>query len=165
MKLTRAAVVAVACVLLAATGLIAQEAKWFDMQNCEFCKLMTAKPALTQSTKWETVKLSNGIATVETVPPQSMADYHVVCDSALALGKKLEKGEKLQLCGFCSTLGDLMKRGIHHEFVYTSTGGITFLTSDKPELQKEILAYNDKAQEMMKQIMPPPADTSGQKTK
>jgi hypothetical protein len=164
MKIGKAAVAAIGCLLLAAFAVHAEDAKWFDMENCAFCKLMTAKPGLMESINWETVKLSNGIATVETVKPEQLANYRAVTDGWEKLHKRFEKGEKMQICGFCAAMGDLTKKGVHQEYVPMSTGGITFMTSADTTLQKDIWAFHQKSEEMMKQMMPAPSDKPAEKT-
>ena len=143
---------AIAFTLFAAIGLQAADVKWFDMENCSFCKPMMAKPGLIENIKWETVKLCNGIATLETVAAEKLADYRVVVKEIDEMTKRLQKGEKMELCGFCLAMGALIEKGVHYEYVPTSSGGLTLLTSSDSTMQKEISAFHEKTEEMMKKM-------------
>jgi|GEM_PF-391437 len=142
----------IAFTLFVAIGLQATDVKWFDMENCAFCKILGSKAGLVESTKWETVKLSNGILTLETVAAEKLADYRAAVKEIDEVAKRLEKGEEMSLCGFCLAMGALVEKGVHYEYVPTSSGGLTLLTSSDSTMQKEISAFHEKTEEMMKKM-------------
>ena len=62
----------------------------------------------------------------------------------------------MKLCGFCVEMGALIQQGVHYEVVPTANGALSLITSDDAEVQKKIWAFQDKTDEMMKKMAPPP---------
>lgn len=138
---------------LLVAGAQAEEPKWFDMEKCAFCKNIAQKPEVMENLEWETVKTSTGIAAIETVPPEHVTAYRLVNKAMQNTGKRFLNGEKLYLCGFCLTMGSLIREGVHHEWVPISDGSLSLLSSDDPELQKRIWAFHEKAEVKKKELM------------
>jgi len=149
-KMIRTSIVVLAISLLPATALIAQErtiptgAKketaiaWFDMENCPICKCMAAEKGLMESIKWETHLIDNGMISITTVPSdkkEAMAKCEKEMKAAI---DKVKAGEKMPLCGFCTSYAALIEAGAKEQEIKTETGTVSLMTSDKPEVVKKI---------------------------
>jgi len=143
-----------AITLFIGSGMVqADEAKWFDMENCAMCSGMMAEKGLMEHMNWEQHNISNGVISVATVTPEFMEAFGRSCAARDAQGAKLMAGEKMDLCGSCSSLASLFPKGLQHEKVDTKDGNITLFTSDNPEIVKELHAWADKNAEEMKKMM------------
>ena len=67
--------------------------------------------------------------------------------------EKLEGGEAMDLCGFCTSYGMLMAEGAESTELKTVGGDISLLTSDDPEVVKKIHAHAEKTIEEFKKMM------------
>ena len=56
----------------------------------------------------------------------------------------LENGKQMPLCGFCTSYGKLKMAGAKDEQVETDFGMIGLLTSDDPDIVKQIHAHADR---------------------
>lgn len=132
MKVKSWAAVAAALVLCAfvAIGVAGDEKPWFDMKNCSMCK--DVNPALMQHMAWDHYDMSNGVISITTVEPASMADYKTMCTSMEATSKRLAAGEKLPLCGMCTEYMSLMAKGAKTEMVWTKDGSVRMVTATDP---------------------------------
>lgn len=140
--------------------LSAQDEKpWFDLQNCEFCKNLMTDPQLLNNTDWEHHKIDNGLVTVTTVKDEYMPSYLEAIAHMNEVGERLMKGEKVYMCGMCEAMGALMQKGIKWETIMTNHGAVEIMTSDDPELVKEIHAFADKTDAEMAKMMQAPQDT------
>jgi hypothetical protein len=134
-----------AVVLFAASTLtIAGEGSWFDMENCAFCKNLMEPPDMLQHANWEHHNISNGIVSVVTVDKKYIKDWRAAEAKMEEMGKKMEKGEQVKMCNACMAMGKLMMMGAKWENVNTTHGGVSLMTSDKPETVKEIQAWGKK---------------------
>ena len=131
----------------------AKEAGWFDMDNCEICAAMADHKADMMRVKWETHKLENGLLSISVVPEDlkpAMDKAHKQMEKTI---KRVEAGEEMHLCGYCQSLGHLMGHGAKKEELDTVGGHIFMLTSDKPEVVKEIHQHVDKSLAEFKKMM------------
>lgn len=141
--------VVIVAVLVVAGAAIAGE--WFDMENCSMCKNMS--PELMKSMSWEQTDISNGIVCITTVNKGLIDEYRKAHEHMLATSKRLQAGEQLPLCGSCTALGMCLMKGPHQEYAETSTGDVWILTSDKPEVAKELQAWAKRNREEMAMMM------------
>ncbi len=126
---------------------------WLDMQNCALCQPMAQNMDMMAHVTWENHKISNGSLSASVVPKeyaQRMDDLH---EEMVAMGKRLEQGEAMKLCGFCDSHCELKEAGAKEELVKTDFGMIALLTSDDPELVKKIHAHSDKTNEEFKKFL------------
>ena len=144
--------VAVTAILFAAVALLygvgnagPGESAWFDMQGCAFCKNLTKDPALMKNMTWEHYDISNGVCTITTVKPEYKKSYVEARTAMMDIGKKLESGQitidKVPMCGHCQAYGKIQMMGAKMEWVEGSEADVTIMTSDKPEVVKEIKAF------------------------
>jgi hypothetical protein len=137
--------------LLVAGASTAGETPWFDMANCGFCKSLTKHEGLIEHITWEQHPISKGIVSVTTVDPKYLDQYRVAHAEMTELGKKMEKGEMVPMCGSCTALGMCMMKNPSMDYVETSTGDVWVMTSENAELIKELQAWAKKnAEEMAK---------------
>ena len=139
--------------LFVALSLNAGEKPWFDMENCAMCKNLYAQKGLVDHIMWEQHAISNGVVSVTTVEPAYLAKYRTAHIDMMAAGKKMQDGEMLPMCGSCTALGACMMKGLNMEYVETSAGDVMIMTSDNPELVKEVQAWGTRNTEEMKKMM------------
>jgi hypothetical protein len=121
-----------------------KETPWLDLQNCEICKCMGEDMEMMQHVTWETHKIDNGMLSASVIPEQYQAKMDELHKQMHAQGEKLQSGEKMALCGFCESWGELMKAGAKEQQIKTDFGMIGMLTSDDPQLVKKIHAHADR---------------------
>lgn len=111
---------------------------WFDLKNCAMCKCM-AEEGLMESIKCETHVISNGMLMVSVIPSDKREAFAKCEKEMQATAEKLTSGEKMPLCGFCQSYGELMQAGAKEQEI-KSEGGVSIhlLTSDNPETVKKI---------------------------
>jgi len=132
-------------ILFAASTLtVAGEDKWFDLENCGFCQSLLEPPDMLQHATWEHHNISNGIVSVSTVEKEYMDQWRVAEVKMEELGKKMQAGEQVKMCNSCMAMGKLMAMGAKWESVHTTHGGVSLMTSDDPEVVKEIHAWGKK---------------------
>lgn len=73
-----------------------------------------------------------------------------------AAGEELAAGKSMDLCGFCSSYDKLKKAGAKEQQIKTEFGMIGMVTSDDPDVVKQIHSHADrtiKEFEAMKKLM------------
>lgn len=127
--------------LVVAGFAVAGDAPWFDMEKCAFCKNMFKSPNLMANMTWEQYPISNGIVSIATVNEKYLDAYRTAHAEMMKVAAKLEKGEKLDMCGSCNAFGAFMAQGAKQDYVQTSTGDVWIVTSAKPELVTQIQGW------------------------
>lgn len=131
----------------------AHETPWFDMPNCDFCKHLTTDPHLLENMTWEHHNISNGALSITAVKPEFRDSYMKAETAMMELGEKMEKGEvqmsDVKMCGSCMAYGALMAAGAKFEYVPGDAAIVVLMTSDNPEVVKQIQAYAAKNREEM----------------
>lgn len=144
------AIAMLAVALLAAPSLCEDAATkeadkpWLDLENCSMCKSMGEHMDMMAECTWENHKIENGCMSASVVPEKHQAKMAEVHEKMMAVGKRLEQGEKMPLCGYCVGYGELKMAGARIEEVKTDFGMVALVTSDDPELVKKIHAHTDK---------------------
>jgi hypothetical protein len=138
--------------LLVASPAYAGGENWFDMHNCDMCKPIMEEPDLYDHITWEQHDISNGVVAVTTVDKEFLAAYRKAHGKMEGVIGRMQKGEKVALCGSCTYIGGLMMKGIKHEAVDTAFGDVMILTSDNPEVVSEIQKWAAKNKEEMKKM-------------
>lgn len=150
-SLRKAAIVLSVIVLVVAGVTIGGDKPWFDMANCDLCKPFMAEPKLMESMEGEHYDISNGVVMISTVEESLLPAYRTAHGKMMTEIDRLEKGDSLYLCGYCTTYGGLLAAGAKLEYVETKTGDLSIMTGDKPELIADIKAMAAKShEEMMK---------------
>ena len=126
-------------IVFAVSALVqAEETAWFDMENCEFCKHLATAPDLKENMSWEHHNISNGLISVTTVREGHLKTLRAAQAKMDEAGKKMQMGEKVEMCNMCSTMGELMMMGAKFEMIQTGHGDVWLVTSADPEVVKEI---------------------------
>ena len=124
------------------------ETAWFDMENCAFCKSITAEKGLMENMKFKNYDITNGVMTVTTVNPEYKDAYMRANKKMEELGTKMMSGEvnptTVKMCGHCSAYGGFMMKGVVVDYVQAEVGDIVVMTSATPEMVTEIQAFAKK---------------------
>jgi hypothetical protein len=139
--------------LMIAGATTAGELGWFDMANCAMCKNISSHEGLMENITWEQHPISNGVVSVTTVDAKYIESYRSCHADMVETSMKMQQGTPMEMCGSCTELGNCMKKGIGMEYVKTSTGDVWIMTSDKPELVKEIQAWAARNKEEKAKMM------------
>lgn len=113
-----------------------------------------SKPGLWENMKVETVRLSDGIAMIYTVAPDKLDDYRAAHKEMRSAMEQVLAGKETTLCGYCQALVKLINGGATREYVETSTGGLCMITARDEKMQQEIWSFQEKNDEMIKQMNP-----------
>src|SRR5919107_528865 len=86
-----------------------------EMKKCAVCKHLADNPELMKSMVWETHKIDNGMLSLTTVPKKMKKDLDEVSEKMHQAIEQVKadskEGKEVQLCSFCSSMGELMKLG------------------------------------------------------
>lgn len=124
--------------LFVAGAAVAGDMAWFDMDNCAMCKGISSHPEMMESITWEQHNISNGVVAVTTVEMKYMDEYRKAHAMMGETVKRLQEGEKMELCGSCTALGACMAKGVNQEYVETTHGDVWIVTSEKAEVVAEL---------------------------
>lgn len=111
---------------------------WFDMENCEICKCLSAHKGLMESVKWETHLLDNGSISIAVVPDDMKPTYVKAMKDMDKEIARVDAGENVKCCGYCMGMGELISAGAHEQKVSTAGGELVILTSSDPDLVAKI---------------------------
>ena len=111
---------------------------WFDLENCSFCKTMTADPELLPHCRWETLPTADGMVNVIAVDPAYAASLTKACSDMDQLATRLQRGdvraEDLHLCGYCKAYMELMSAGARPEPIKGMATEVTLVHATDPAL-------------------------------
>ena len=147
MKLTRLSLIGLGLVLTVALATADEGQTWFDLTNCAMCKNMAAEEGMIEAIDWESHKISNGMLTVMVVPEKWQAAYERSHKNMMAVVEKLEAGEQMHLCGFCTSYGKLMMSGANSEHFQGDHAIVALVTSNDPEVVEMIHVHADRTVE------------------
>ncbi len=125
---------------------VAEEPPWFDMENCVFCKHITAEKGLMEHMNSTYYKHSKGVLSVTTVDKDYREALNRASKAMSAQGEKMMasmgKGEPPPyMCGHCTAYGGFIMAGVMPEIYNTDQGEITLWMSDKPELVEKLHTF------------------------
>lgn len=122
----------------------AEDAPWFDLENCSMCKYMTSEKGLMEHMEWENLLTKDGMMSVTVVDPEYDEAFQRSMKNMEAAGMKLMSGEQMYLCGFCQSYGTLYMAGVNFENFETDAGYIGLATSHDPAVVKKIHEHAQK---------------------
>ena len=136
---------------------MATKSGWFDLQNCEFCKNLTADPDLLPHLTWETIKTENGFAQISTCAPEFKDSYNK-CNQAIAkLGNDMMTGKvnpmQVKMCGSCAGFGQFMMAGVKTENIHGEAADVMLVSSDDPAIVQKLHDYADRNNQEMAEMM------------
>lgn len=126
------------------TAFAAQGEMWFDLENCSMCQSMTQEKGLMENMEWENHLTADGMMTVTVVKKGYEEAFERSMKNMEATGAKLMAGEKLYLCGFCTSYGSLHMAGASFENFQTAGGHINLVTSRDPALVDKIHTHGQR---------------------
>ncbi len=143
----------VVIIALFAIAVAGEGDKWFDMENCAFCKHLTTDPNFLPNSSWNHYMISNGFVNITTYKPEVKTAWDEVNKNMEETGKKMMAGEKLQMCGMCTDMGMLMQAGANFEIIEIENGSFMMVTSDDPAMVAKLQAHAQKNIDEMKKMM------------
>ncbi len=112
---------------------------WFDLESCGMCSNLSAQDGLLEHVTWEQHNLANGIVSVTTVADGYLEKYRAANKKMEQVGMKMMQGEKIDLCGMCTSLSGIMMGGkVMPDYVMTQHGSVMILTSQDAETVKSL---------------------------
>ncbi len=127
-----------------------------EMKNCAVCCAMAEHPELLGQMTRETHKIDNGMICVSSVPKEQVKDFMSMHEKMMKNVEKvkaeIQRGDKVKLCSYCESMGDLHKAGATQQSINTTNGVISLFTSSDPEVVKKIHSQADKAIALQKQL-------------
>lgn len=145
------------CLAVGSFATAQEESPFFDLENCGICKTMSNVDGLFEKVKCETEIIDNGMITVSVVPDDmkdAVAAAHKDMEAAI---EKLMAGEKMELCGFCKSMGKLHQAGAQIQKYNTDSAEVMLITSDDAavvdiihEHAKKAIAAKEEMMEKMK---------------
>lgn len=137
-----------------------KDESWIDFEKCAVCKHVGQHKELLTKVKCETHIIDNGMLTVVTIPDEYKDEMKTVHNKMNEAIEKVKSGEKAELCGFCQSYAKLLKAGAKCQEIETSSGAVSLLTSDQPEVVAQIKEHAQKAiKEHEKHTAQRPSDT------
>ena len=133
MKRTLFFVAAIAMVVAMVAVAVAQEKPWYDMKNCDFCKVWST-PEMMKNMSYEQHNISNGVLIANFFPETFRESYKKASAQMDVVSKKAAAGEKVQMCGSCEKMGSFFMRGMKMEEVYLKNGVTMLMTSNDSTL-------------------------------
>jgi hypothetical protein len=128
---------------------VAEETPWCDMVNCDMCKCISSKPGLMNAMSTEVHDISDGMMMTCVVAPGQLEAYRLAMGEMDAMGKRLQAGEQIHLCGMCQGMGMLMAAGAKFEPVPTGFGSVEMMRGSTPETVVQIHAWAEKTRTEM----------------
>ena len=119
-------------------------APWFDLDNCEMCKNMTAEKGLMENMEWENHLTADGLISVTVVAAGYEEAFGRSMKNMTATADKMMAGEEMYLCGFCQSYGSLHMTGANFEQIPTKAGMIELVTSHDPAVVASIQKHGQK---------------------
>jgi hypothetical protein len=147
----RIALITTVVVVLASVA-FAGETAWFNPSKCDMCRALVQIPGLQESTHTEDVSISNGIVCLTTVDDQHLTAYRDPHMKQQEVFARLQQGEPVQLCGSCAALSQILVKGVKQDYADRKHGNVWVLTSDKPEVAKELQAWATRNGEEMAKL-------------
>jgi hypothetical protein len=139
---------ALACLTLAALAFGPSAADEAEFLNCGLCKPMMAEAGLMEHLHWESHAIATGMISVTRVDPSHEQAYQRAHVKVMDAVKRLQAGEKMELCPFCQSMNALAQAGAHIENLDAGGAHIMVITSDQPAVVEKIRAHMRWAQEV-----------------
>ena len=110
---------------------------WVDMINCPICNNVTAEEGLAENMTWEHQLTATGMVSSFTVNPEYQDHFERAKAGMKEKIGQIMSGEKLDICGYCTSVTDLLKAGVVADNVVTKGSDVTVLSAtDKTLIEK-----------------------------
>jgi len=130
----------------------AEEKPWLDWRNCDACAPFAAETGLMDHTRMEFFPIATGLLEVAEVPAEYQAAYARASEKCNAVMGRWQKGEKVNLCGYCTSFGALSKAGARIEDIETDGGRVLVATSTDPALIGRLHTHVEKTNAEMRKM-------------
>ena len=142
-------------ILVLAIGSIAMadDAPWFDPENCQMCKPIMEIEGLLENMTRESYQIANGMIKVINVTEGYEDKFHRSYEEMMASWQKMISGEEMQLCGQCQAFVDAWDETVRMETIKTKTGEISLITSTNPETVAKLHEIVKRSAEEMAALM------------
>jgi hypothetical protein len=141
-----------ACLALIATAAIGEDAPWIDIQNCDFCKVITAEKGLMEHMMNEYHNVATGVVVVTHVDKEYQEAFGRAMAGCKKLAEAMQKGEKHNVCQYCSTLGGFLQAGAKQDEFMSHGMAMTVYSSTDAAMVAKMHAWASKTNEVMKQM-------------
>ena len=145
-------VVLAALVICASVGLT-EDKPWFDLKTCAFCKSfdMGDGEYLVDHMKAVYHIMPDGFLSIMTIEDDYKDEFEAASMEMQKVGEEMEKtGTMPQMCGHCTKYGELLARGAKSQEFNSDVAWAYMMTSDDPDLVKELHAFAEKNNAEMK---------------
>jgi hypothetical protein len=132
------------CILVAAVvwaGDPSSEQSWLDLENCSMCKNMAAEEGLMEHMQWDTHMVATGYMSITTVDPEYEEAYQRSHAAMMKVWERMEGGEQLPLCGYCTSMGKLHAAGAEFDEIDSRGQHIMLVSATDPETVEMIQAH------------------------
>ena len=136
-------------VLLATVAFAGDQAPWVDFQGCPICSNVTHEEGLMENMAWEHHLTASGVMTVSTVKPEFQPQFDRAKAKMKAVLGKVLAGEKIEVCGYCTSLTSLLKDGAKAENIITSASDIMMFSSTDEAMILKIHKHAQKTNDFL----------------
>jgi hypothetical protein len=126
---------------------------WFDMKTCAFCAPMMSEKGLMEHMTWDVHPIATGMVGVCTVDPAFEEAYQRAHASMMGLVGKAMAGEKMNMCGHCSSMMAMGAAGAKMENVDSKNVHLMMVTSTDPKIIEMAHAHAARDTEEMAKMM------------
>jgi hypothetical protein len=130
--------------IIAAAAVAGVQIPWVDMTGCPICVNVSNEEGLTENMIWEHHLTASGAMTVFTVKPDYQEKFERAKGRMKEILGKVVEGEEIEVCGYCTSLATLLKRGAKAENIVTSASDVTLLSATDQTVIKEIREHGQK---------------------
>ena len=131
-------------ILIASVVNAGDNAPWVDMVNCPICKNVSAEEGLAENMKWEHHLTSTGMMSVFTISPEFQPKFDRAKAGMMEKIGEVLNGEKLDICGYCTSVTSLLKEGVKTDNIITHSGDVTLISSTDEAMIAKIQTHGQK---------------------
>jgi hypothetical protein len=131
-------------ILIAAVAFAGDNAPWVDMKSCPICMNVSSEEGLMEGMTWEHHLTATGVIIVSTIKPEFQHKFDRAKSAMKELLGKVVSGEKIQVCGYCSSLSSLLKEGAKAENIITKSSDIMLISSTDEKMIARIHTHTQK---------------------
>lgn len=153
-----------ALMVIAITALTTAEEKkmaekpWYDMQNCVFCKELTAQTGLMEHMKHDYHNVSTGTISVLQVDASHMDAFKKAMAGMQAVAGQMNPTKMPYMCQHCEKMGGLMMNSkIKIDQIETNFGSLTVYSTQDSETMAMLHEFatrsNEEGKKMMAEMM------------
>lgn len=136
-----------AIAIICTAALFADEKPWFDLETCAFCKNFNLGEGnyIVDHMKGHYHTMPNGFLAIMTIEEDYKDELAKAHEAMAKVGEDMAKtGTAPQMCGHCTTYGELMMTGAATQEFNSDVAMAYMMTSDNPEVVKKLHAFAEK---------------------